>query len=474
MEPHDYWRAIRKGWYFIVTLALIGAVAGFVYAKAQPNVYRASSSLFVSTGTASNVDQVTTGSNFVKNVVSSYATLATTQSVLIPVIEELNLNTTSTKLARSITATNPTDTVIIEIAVTDGSANRATEIANAVARSLRAVATDVSPTNASGQSALQITVVQPAALPQNPVGPNRRLMLLTAAILGAVAGLVLALLRFLFDTRIQSSRDAEVIAGSPLLGTVRRSHHGRSGLATVTASTSETAEDYRRLAATLRFAGATGSVRSLLVTAPTAEVPSAEVGVNLAVAASERSQNVLVIDADLRSPSVATLAGLPGTLGLTDLLEGIARPTDAIQTLHTDAGSIDVLTTGALPSNPSIVLGAAGTRALFHDLSESYDLVVVIAPPVLDFADALVLADKTDNVLVVSTTKRTRRSQLDRTISSLENVKAHLLGVVLTESSRATHPERPSDLAATVPASEARPSPALTAPASAESAPTPK
>lgn len=437
MDPNDYWKALRKSWIVIVTLTIVGGLVGVGYTATLPDSYRAQTSLFVaSSGNASGSD-LSQGSTFAQNVVQSYAGLATTSAVLTPVIAELNLDTTPTRLARQITAQTPINTVFVNISVADGSAQNATNIANAVARSLRTVATDLAPSSNSGRSPIAISIVAPALVPQSPAGPNRHLIAITAAAIGFALGILYSIGRLLFDTRLRSADDIESVSDVPVIGSVRRGPRGRVALRDDPES--EQSEDFRRIGATLRFTGNGRTVRSVTLTSASHGEQGSEVALDLALVTAERSLRVLVIDADLRSPSLAHAAGEGAGTGLTDVLGGGVSLADATRSW---AVGVDLLVAGTGHSNPHFALRSTAMAQLMQTATAAYDFVIVQAASVLDFADALTLSHLTDGTLVTVSSLTTNRRQLHDSLAALDGVRAAVIGLVLTQAKLDASPGR--------------------------------
>jgi succinoglycan biosynthesis transport protein ExoP len=429
LDLHDYWQAVRKSWIAVVALVVVGALGGFAYAHLLTPSYRATSSLFVSATAGSTTDQLAQGSTFTQNTVASYAALATTPAVLAPVISELDLDTTPAKLASQITATTPLNTVFLNIAVADASASQAAAIANGVSHSLRTVATELAPTLSSGRSAVTISIVAAADTPATASKPNKRLIEISGAGIGLVLGLIVALARFVGDTRVRSSEEVERLTETSLLGTIRR-RTADDALELTTAPEGATAEDYRRVAATLQFAGGDASVRSLVVTAAEGDGRTAPVVLDLALALGERDLRVLVVDGDLRDPQVARLAGLAAGPGLSEVLLGSVALDSAIQPL-TDR--VAVLTAGQSLSNPSRALSGKAASTLVAEASASFDLVLVESPSVLQHADALSFAPLVDGAVVIVRSGVTKRRDVQRTLALFAGIDTPTIEVVLTE-----------------------------------------
>lgn len=429
MESVEYLRSIARRWQVVVLVGTLGAGAAFAYASAQPTLYRSTSSVFVSSPRGETTNELVQGFTFTEKLVQSYTQLATMPAVLQPVIDELELDTTPAQLASTVTASTPLNTVIIEVTVVDRSAEQSAQIANAITRSLASAGQDLAPQGPSGSASIAVKTVSTAQPPSRPFSPNTVLLVLTGLALGLALGVAYAVLRDLLDTRVRDDADILRATDAPVLGRVGQ--HGRKAPAGITMRTmprSTLAESYRRIQANLEFIDVDHRPRIIVVTSPLTRDGKSTTSVNLALALAERSSRVLLIDADLRRPSIADLCGLDGDVGLTTVLVGAISPQEAIVPC---GDSLSVLTAGALPPNPGQLLGSAAMRTLLQTLAARYDYIVIDSPPLLAATDALGLAHISDGAIVVARYRVTRRTQLKDTVESLENVNARVLGIVL-------------------------------------------
>lgn len=444
MDPRDYVVAIRKSWIIVVVLGLIGLAVGYGYGHAKADVYQATSKVFVSVAQGSSVSDLSAGSTYTHNLVSSYAELATTGAVLSPVIDELGLSTSATSLAKSVSSTNPTNTVFVEITASDSTARGAASLANAVAHQLSIVAPKLSPATKAGTEPISLSVVQPAQTPAGPRSPNRHLIDITALIIGLAVGVLVAIIRALVDTRIRTRHDLDRVLEAPVVGTIRRGHDG-AGVTLLTSPASARAEDYRLVSATLQYTGVDATLSSVLVTSPLTGQGATDLALGLALATAERGTSVLVVDADFRSPQVATMAGLTGTRGLSDVIGG-EKLVDAVQQWNS---GVDVLTAGQAQSNPAFILGSPALPRVLDEAKAAYGLVIVVAPAVLAAADAVTLVRQTEGALLAASARSTRRAQLVRSIETIHAVQASVLGVVLVDVKSAGRQEHPAAPTAT-------------------------
>jgi capsular exopolysaccharide synthesis family protein len=429
METRDYLNAIRRRWVLILGLGLLGGLAALAYDSTLPTLYKATSSVFLSTQRGETTSELVQGSTFTQANVQSYARLATMPIVLEPVIAELDLDITPPALARAITVDTPLNTVIIEITASSPDARESAEIADAVTDSLSAAVSQLAPEGPDGEPAITMTTVASAQVPNFPYAPNTRFIVLTGTLIGLAAAFVFAIASEVFDTRVRDAASLARVTDAPLLGTVARRRGRRtSNLVMRTDPHGPQAESYRRIRANLEFADVDQPVRTLVVTSALAGEGKSTTSINLALALAERSDRVLLIDADLRRPSIGRHCQIEDAVGLTTVLLGEVEVADAVQRW---AGVLDILPSGVAPPNPGQVLGSTAMADLMSELARSYSFIIIDSPPLLPATDALALAHLTDGTIVVARYKWTRREQLARAIESLVAVSAHVVGIVL-------------------------------------------
>ena len=193
---------------------------------------------------------------------------------------------------------------------------------------------------------------------------------------------------------------------------------------------SAAAEAFRTLRTNIQFKGLENPVRTMLVTSSAAEEGKSTVVANLAVSLAQTGAAVIAVDCDLRSPSLHRIFGLPNDRGLTSLmLTPDTGLRDYLQ--RSEAGGVDVLTSGPLPPNPAELLGSQRMASLLRELRDTADYVVFDSPPVLSVTDAAVLATKVDGSILVLSAGKARRDAAKKAKRTLEELSAHFLGVVV-------------------------------------------
>ncbi|MDQ4502974.1 polysaccharide biosynthesis tyrosine autokinase [Sinomonas sp. ASV322] len=433
VELRDYIRIIRTGWVLIVVMALVGVAAAAGISILMKPQFKASAQVFVSTQSGGSVADLVQGSTFTQQRVKTYAGLVTTPIVLLPVISTLHLSMTADELAKSVTASAPLDTTLIQISAVSSDPVRAAEIANATSESLTNVVQSIESTGsqASQSSQVKLTRVQEAQVPSTPVTPNVPLNLGLGLFLGLALGVGGAVLRHVLDNRVRNEHDIESISPSPVLGgTTFDSKAAKRPLIVQDDPRSPRAEAFRALRTNLQFIDAGGGARSFVITSSIESEGKSSTASNLAIALDNAGHKVVVVDADLRRPKLAEYMGLEGAVGLTDLLIGRAEMDDVLQPWG--RGDLHVLPAGSVPPNPSELLGSRAMYALVRRLEQDFDYVLFDAPPLLPVTDAAILSKTAGGAIVVVAAGKTHRGQLGAAVTALENVGARVFGFVLT------------------------------------------
>ncbi|PFG33187.1 polysaccharide biosynthesis tyrosine autokinase [Sanguibacter antarcticus] len=434
MELQDYLAVLRKRWITIALVTALGIAVGAAATLLATPTYKARSQVFVSVMTGETSSDLLQGSSFTQKQVKSYTALVTSPRVLIPVIDELGLDTTPEALANSVSADSPIDTVLINITATNDDAELASSIANATAESL---STEVSAleSRADGVSPVQISSVRTATVPRFTATPNTRLNLALGLALGLAVGVGIAVVRHLLDTRIRDESDVKQVTSSSIIASIAFDPDAPSHpLIVQTHPHSQRAEAFRRLRTNLQFLDVDGRPGTIVVTSSLPGEGKSTTAINLAMTLADAGSRVVLVDADLRRPSVARYMGLEGNVGLTTVLIGRATVAEVVQPWGD--GNLHVLPSGQVPPNPSELLGSTSMSTLLDSLAAEYDVVLVDAPPLLPVTDAAILSRLAGGALVVVGADTLDRHQLAESMASLENVGARVLGLVLNRAVR--------------------------------------
>ncbi|MFE9773381.1 polysaccharide biosynthesis tyrosine autokinase [Streptomyces sp. NPDC005931] len=436
MDLRDYLRVLSRRWRAVIVLALLGTAAGALTAHTATPRYRADTELFVSVREGTDTLQLAQGNAFTQARVQSYAEVASSPLVTRHVVKTLRLGMTPSQLSRRISATTQPDTVLIRLTVTDTRPKRAALISNAVAERFAEVVRDLERPADGRSSPVRLSVTQPASAPTHPFSPRPVVNVAIGLLAGLLLGAALAVARESMDRSVRSLQAlTDLVAGfdgPPVLGSITQDPRAaRHPVAVRDDRHGLRAEGFRRLRTSLRFVDVDRPPKVIAVTSPLPREGKTCVAVNLAAALAETGASVCLVDTDLRRPSTASVLGLVRDAGLTTVLIGQAEVQQVLQS----AGSFSVLTSGAVPPNPTELLGSAHLRAVLASLAEKFDHVVVDTAPVLPVADASVIADAVDGYLLVVRASRTSRDQIDAALRTLQHVDASVLGTLLNMTS---------------------------------------
>jgi succinoglycan biosynthesis transport protein ExoP len=314
----------------------------------------------------------------------------------------------------------------------------------------------------------EVTIVRPAFKPSNPINPpNTAPSTILGAMIGLVFGLVFAFIIETFDTSLGAIDDVEQTLGLPVLGLipyldtkdiqVNLKDQKQLGIAGDTllrnarlipnfGHQSVLAESFRSLRMNIQFNALGKNIKSIVMTSATAEEGKTTVAANLAIAMAQGGLRTLLLDTDLRKPTVYRIFGLDATPGLTDVLLSNYDISEAIRTI-TDImmgkmsmdrvmlipgiDNLHIMTCGTIPSNPAELMQSEKFKDFIENIHDQYDIILMDAPPLVSTADALVLAIEADGVILTYRVGKVARGILKRVKTQLEQVNATIIGVVL-------------------------------------------
>jgi len=278
----------------------------------------------------------------------------------------------------------------------------------------------------------QITLVEQAVpVPDAPIAPDVSRTVLAAVIAGLVLGLVAMILLEYFNDVIYTPEALRKATGLTYLGGLARHTRlrGTNSAQLVTVSKPETlaAESYRILRTNLQIAGTDRHLPSLLISSPSRGDGKSDAAANLAVVLARAGKLVILVDANLRRPQIATLFGVPDQNGLAQLLDsdGLPEPV-AVSSVP----NLFVLPAGGVAPNSSEILGSQRMYRLIQEYKARADVVLIDSPP-LWYSDALALAPQVDGVLLVVSSGTTGRENTINAVESLRLVGARIIGTVL-------------------------------------------
>jgi tyrosine-protein kinase Etk/Wzc len=315
-----------------------------------------------------------------------------------------------------------------------------------------------------------IEVVNPAVVPRTPDTAPEAANMFLGGIIGLVLGLVAALITESMDTSIGTIEDVEDYLKMPVLGVIPRIDVDKKDLrddfwknppppeerkkmfeimgrlVTQYKPKSPIAEAYRNLQTYLRFSGIDKFGNTLMFTSAGIQEGKTITTVNSALSMAQLGYKVLLIDGDLRRPSVHKVFGIEREMGLTEVVLGTFKLEDVVKTIDDimmgnirsskilqtyGMENLSILTTGHLPSNPTEILSSQNMREFIKEAKEKFQVVMVDSAPILPVTDSCLLASKIDCTVLVYEVGRVSRGALRRSKMQIENAKGRPIGIVL-------------------------------------------
>lgn len=418
---------------FVVVFAAVAAVT-FI----MPPKYTATAEVFATyagqSGQTQTTNDMSSGANYLNTQITTYPELVKTEAVLQPVIKDLGLDMTTTDLAGVVTATNPTNTFMVDISAEVGDPQQAADIANSVAKNLAdQISSDLYNNSSSSGSPIKLTVVQKAQTPTSQSSPNTPLYLAAGLILGLIVGIGVALLKDILNTKVDSTDDVRELTHASSLGTVPQATILDDSRPVVVAQPAGSeAEEFRRIRTNLSFLTTTatqGHGRLLVITSTDPSEGKTTVSSNVAVALAEEGKSVLLIDADLRHPSaVAHKLGIEGHVGLSHVLSRQASPADVIQKYWKP--NLHIMPAGKRPANASILLNSDLMKEMVEQALTQYDYVIIDTAPLSVANDATVFGRMAGGLVLVTGKGVVEKKELENTATALQAAEVPILGFI--------------------------------------------
>lgn len=450
--------ALMEKLWLVVGLAAATAIAMFLYTylgmtpqyDATAKFYVNNSSISVGeTSISMSSGDLTTS----RNLVDSYIVILNTRETLNDVIDYAGVNLNYKTLLKMISAEAVDNTEIFEVTVRSADPQAAEKIANAIAYILpKRIATIIEGTSAK--------VVEAAVVPTSPSSPSYVVNTLLGLVIGFVLAVGIILIREITDTTIRKEDDVTQACHYPVLAAIpdmsvasKRGYgygygYGRerelekpSGALIGGDISFGASEAYKLLRTKLQFsfAGAEGS-RVIGVSSALSGEGKSLSSVNLAYSLSELGKKVILIDCDMRRPTLAEKLQIKKAPGISSYLTGQCDLVSLVQPcgIAGDENAFHVITAGQNPPNPSELLSSGRMHDALDALRKFYDYVVLDLPPVNEVSDAMTIANKTDGTLLVVRENYCDRNVLRDSIRQFEYIDAKILGIVMNCTNETT------------------------------------
>lgn len=491
LELRDLTKPLLKWWWLIVATTLVALVSCYLFVQSQPAIYQARTTLIVGTGVLQDPNPNNSQLGITEQLAQAYADMAQRTLVSQATMDVLGLDVLPTYTVNTVTGSPVIEIVVtdanpelaqavaqelvhqlimhspvgqegqdrqlfineqlgkLERGITDTEAElerrqgeltglfSAHEIADvqkeiaALQNKLTSLRGDYAAllTSSHQGSINQITVVEPASLPRQPIAESLMRYLLVAAMAGFVLGAGGAyLLEFLDDT-IKSAAEARKLLGVTLLTSIPIVRADNK-LVMLDDRSSAVTEAYRGLRSNVQHLFSKDAPYALLITGPAPHEGKSIACANLGITLARAGKQVILVDADLHRPVQHQLFGVPNTLGLSTALIDWTLGLDSVL-LTTAVPGLHLLPSGPLPPHPSELLSTERMEMLLAELSAHADIVIIDSPPVTSVVDATELSKMVDGVILVLRANKTRRDTALRALETLRQVGAPVIGAIL-------------------------------------------
>lgn len=289
----------------------------------------------------------------------------------------------------------------------------------------------------AGLKGNDVEVIDRALVPLTKAAPRTSNYLLAGSGMGLLLGCLFAVLVDALDKSILDADLLEQTIGAPTIGMIPRVRGAQSDTLQTTrkledldSAARQQIEAYRTLRTSLLLSHPGQPPRAIVVTSAIPEEGKSTTAINLAMILAQGGSKVLLMECDLRRPSIGLKLAMPAAQGLSQILAGMKQPSECIHTFGDQSG-VDILVAGAQPPNPAELLGSPQFTALLQQMRSAYDFVILDSPPTVSVSDVQIIAAQSDGVLFVVRSGSTSRHLAQQGCRMLRRTGAHLLGGVL-------------------------------------------
>lgn len=419
LDLKDFFAIIRKRLVLIISITLLCTMASAIlsFFVIKPT-YRTDISIVlgkVGASGTSNLNEIT----MYQQLLKTYAAIASSNTVAEGASRKLG-NVDAKTLSESITITPQTDTQIIGITALADSSKQAYDNINALTNSFISEANKIYPKG-------NLSVLDKAVLPLNPIKPNKQINIAIAFFVGLMVSIGLGFILEFLDRTIKTEAEVQLYLELPVIGAIANA----KDLITIKNPKSLVSESYRMLRTNIMFSSLDKKIQTIMVTSSVPGEGKTTVASNLAVIMAQSGKRTILIDCDLRKPSLHKIFEVSNLKGLSNYLIGEIVIADVVN--QTQVENLEILSSGVKPANQAELLGSEKMGNFIKSLKEHYDYIILDTPPVVIVTDAQLVSQYADGCLLVIAAGEVDRSSAMKGKDLLTKVNAKILGVVLNK-----------------------------------------
>ncbi|MGL5348086.1 MAG: polysaccharide biosynthesis tyrosine autokinase [Peptostreptococcaceae bacterium] len=428
MRLKEYIKLIKnKVWIIILTTILFMISAGIITSYFITPVYEANTTLIVDINQSQeNIDTVTGDKlNSSQKLTVIYGEIIKSRAVLGKVADELNLNISGDEIRGKVTISQIKDTQMMNISVLDKNPKQAKDIANTIPVIFKEEAKRIVKAN-------DVKVIDKALQPTIPLKPNSPIVVSMSGIIGFMTGIFAILGMEYMNSKVKTSNDIQSNLNLHVLGVIPY----RSKLKIKKYNkNSNTDEIYRSIRTEIIFSKSNHNIKSILITSSKKNEGKTTVITSVAKSFSKlEDKRILIIDSNMKNPSMHKIFNLDNIKGLSDLLQDKFVIQDCIQNINTT--TLDVLVAGECVVNSSELLSLEKFRNLIEELKEKYDYIFIDSPSIDTATDASLISSFVDGTILLTGYDEVEIDICKLSKEKLEYVDANIIGVILNKFKR--------------------------------------
>ncbi|EOU1488028.1 polysaccharide biosynthesis tyrosine autokinase [Clostridium perfringens] len=438
IEIKEYLQLIRKRMKIIVAIViasiLIVSIKTFFFTTP---IYEAQTTIIINNLLGKSSQLTKEDISYSQLLGETYKPIVKSRKVAEEIKKNLNLEEDYHAISNSIDI-NSVSGPVMNITVKNADPKVAREIANEVPVVFGEELEKISKVDG-------VQVIDEALLPTQPISPNKFRNLALGGIIGVVIAIFVVLLLDYFDNKVKTPEELEDILDTSLLGVIpfeneeeRKKYEGNVTI--IGNSKSSVSEAYRNTRTNIQFSNLDENLNVIAITSSKPSEGKSTMISNIGAAFGNlENKKVLIIDCDLRNPSIHRMFGLSNAIGLTDVLIGNKTFNQCVQ--NTEVKNLKVLTTGNIPNNPAEILNSNRMRSFVEETKEHFDYVFIDTPPIGIVSDAGIVSTYSDGIILVAASNEVDDNVIKLSKDRLVKVNANIIGCILNKFDYKNHNE---------------------------------
>ena len=431
IDLRDIFNILKKNRNIILIITTIAIIIGGAYNLFLTEVeYKTNTTLLVKNNYSDSSKISSDDINVSQRLAITYGEIIKSRTVIDQVINELGLNISYEQLIPSISVNIINNTQIINISVSYDDSKKSYEIANKLNEVF------LSKTRFLDDKE-NIQILDSPVIPQNSSKPSIIITIFMATVLGLILSLFIIFIIEYFNDKITTTEDVEKYIKLPLLGVIPCSNDKKSENDRLKFTTSEA---FKTIRSNIEFSNVDKNLKLILVTSTKANEGKTTVASQLSLSfAALENKNILLIDCDLRNPSIHRQFNIINSKGLTDILmneNNVKECINFIEIANSKNQKLSVITTGEIPSNPSELLSSQMMKNLLSTLKNEYDYIFIDSPPIGIISDASIVSNISDGTILIVGSGEINIKSVKTLKDKLSNSKSNIIGVILNKSKK--------------------------------------